>query len=169
MLCVQRRAQQLSLVFLGGTGCPSQLCLLTAVTQKPGFLSYESIQELGEWLSKQVAELRSLSDARFAAGISTAGTPRPPPGWEGLYLCKKAYPKCNRPVTRIKSSELHPKGTPRQKPPRAGWGSQHMELGPVLAGSCHRRAAAVTRSGSTLSNDPPPPLQSADEEISKQF
>lgn len=54
MLCVQRRAQQLSLAFLGGTGCPSQLCLLTAVTQKPGFLSYDNIQELGEWLSKQV-------------------------------------------------------------------------------------------------------------------
>lgn len=97
MLCVQQRAQQLSLVFLGGTGCPSQLCLLPAVTQKPGFLSYDNIQELGEWLSKQVAELRSLSDAQFAAGISTAGTPQPLPSWEGFVPLQKGIPKMQPP------------------------------------------------------------------------
>lgn len=114
MLCVQRRAQQLSLAFLGGTGCPGQLCLLcvlAAVTQKPGFLSYESIQELVEWLSKLVfpcsrasLTLRCPICCRHQHSGHTSATTRL---GEALYLCKKAYPKCNHPVTRTKSSKLH--------------------------------------------------------------
>lgn len=128
MLCVQRRAQQLSLAFLGGTGCPGQLCLLcvlAAVTQKLGFLSYDNIQELGEWLSKQVfpcssasLALRSPICSRHQHSRHTSATTR-----GGVCISAKRYPKCNRPVTRSKPrNRTAASFIPRESPGRSHQG-----------------------------------------------